>query len=200
MKKNTICFVSMLFVAACMTLPTSSEYVARGDGYVKDNKFDKAIAAYNKALQLNPGNLEARSSRGVTHYFAGHYALAQQDFEYVLTKNPYHTDAYSAYGSTLAARGDFKNALEVLDRAIAAEPNKPENYVSRAGVYFMLGKYEDAVKNYTAVLEAFPAAEVFSARGAAYLQMGKKELAEQDFQTAKSGKYPATLSVYAELK
>ena len=141
MKKITIILTGLISLGACMTLPTSAEYALRGDGYVKDGKPEKALAAYNKALTLNPKNLEVHASRGAVHYFAGNFDLAQQDFEYVLTQNPYHADTYTAYGSVLASRGDYQNALKVLNMAINLKPDRPENFFSRAGVYFMLGSF-----------------------------------------------------------
>lgn len=200
MNKLLIACVSVMCFGACATLPTSAEYAARGDGYVKDGKLDKAITAYNKALVLNPENLEVYASRGAAHYFAGHFDLAQQDFERALRSNPYHADTYTAYGSVLAARGDYKNALTILNMGIELKPTKPENFFSRAGVYFMLQDYPKAVADYTTVLRMAPAADVLNARGAAYLRMGRKDLAEQDFQAAKNGEFPATLSVYSQIK
>ena len=192
--------VSLLGVGACMTLPTSSEYLLRGDGYFKDGNYKKALAAYNRAIALNPAQLEAYASRGATHYASGNYSLAQEDFEHILKTNPYQADAYTAYASVLAAQGDYENALQVFDAAIRLNPNKPENFFSRAGVYFMMGRYPQAVADYTTVLNAYPAADVYNARGAAYLRMGNSKLAEQDFQTAAQGQVPPTLSVYAMIK
>lgn len=199
MKKITI-ILSFFALGACMSLPTSSEYALRGDGYFKDGQAAKAIAAYNKALALNPKNLEVYASRGAVHFFQGNFELAQQDFERVLKENPFHADTYTAYGSVLAARGDYENALKVLDMAIGLKPEKPENFFSRAGVYYMLGKYKEAVTDYTSVLNLYPAADVFNARGAAYLHLNQNELAEKDFAMAKSGQVPATLSVYSLVK
>jgi len=200
MKKMICVMISIVGLGACTSLPTSLEYANRGDGYFKDGKSAQAITAYNRAIAMNPENLEAYASRGAVHFFMGNYELAQRDFEYVLTKNPYHADTYTAYGSVLAARGDYPNALKVLNMAIQLAPNKPENFFSRAGVYFMLGRYQDAVADYTTVLGFHPAADVYNARGAAYLHWGKPELAERDFQTAKTGKIPASLNVYSMIK
>ncbi|MBR4591921.1 MAG: tetratricopeptide repeat protein [Elusimicrobiaceae bacterium] len=200
MKKIGYIILGICSLCACTTLPTSSEYLLRGDGYFKDGKAKQAIAAYNRAIALNPENLEAYASRGSVHFFQGNYDLAQQDFEHVLSKNPYQADAYTAYGSVLAARGSYQNALKVLEIAIQLQPEKPENFFSRAGIYFMLGKFREAVADYTAVINLYPAADVYNARGAAYLNWGKKDLAEKDFETAKNGKMPATLNVYSMIK
>lgn len=200
MKKLSFVMYVMLGLTACATLPTSAEYLLRGDGYFKDGNYAKAIEAYNRAISLNPSNLEAYASRGTAHYFAGHYELAQQDYEFILDKNPYQTNVYTAYGSALAARGDYENALAIFNFAIRVQPNKPENYFSRAGVYFMLGRFQEALADYTTVLDSYPAVEVYNARGAVYLYQGKKDLAEADFQAAKAGNIPETLQVYSMIK
>lgn len=200
MKLVTGMLAGLVFLGACAHLPTSAEYVARGDGYFEDGNLPKAVAAYDKALELNPNNLEAYASRGSVHFFQGYYELAQADLEHVLKANPFYADAYTAYGSVLAARGAYEEALKVFEMAIALKPSKPENFFSRAGVFFMLGQYPRAVADYTTVLSTYPAAEVYNARGAVYLRMGKEDLAEKDFQMAKTEGLAASLSAYNKLK
>ena len=199
MKKNLL-FLVGIFGMACSSLPTSSEYVARGDGFAKDGKQEKAIAAYNRAIALNPDNLEAYAARGAAHFFAGNFALAEADFKYVLTKNPYYADVYTALGSAFAAQGDYNSALNMLDRAIVLKPNRPENIVSRAGVYFMQNRYQEAVDDYSAVLTYYPAAELYRARGVVYQKMGLDALAAQDFEQAANPALPETLAVYKQLQ
>lgn len=197
MKKSFFFILAAGLLAACAGLQTSSEYLLRGDGYFKDGNPARALAAYNRAVALNPDNLEAYASRGAVHFFQGNYGLAEADFKFVLDKNPYQADAYTAYGSVLAAQGRFEDALDVLNSAIVLKPNKPEIFFSRAGVYFMLGRYSEAVTDYTSVINLRPAADVYNARGAAYLRMGQNDLAQQDFDTAKNAKIPASLNVYS---
>ncbi len=196
MNKLLIILSGIVTLSACTTLPTSSENLVRGDGYFKDGQYEKALKAYNRAIALNPESLEAYASRGSAHYFLGHYSLAQADFEHVLQQNPYSADSYSAYASTLAAQGDYQNALKIIEMAIQLQPNDPKNLFSRAGIYFMLGKLQEAVEDYSTVLSVYPAVEVYNARGATYLYMDKKDLAEQDFEKAKQPGMPATLGVY----
>ena len=190
-------FLTAVLLAGCATLPTSSEWTARGDGYLKDGKLDKALKAYNRAIVLNPDNLDAYAARGSVLFFDGNFELAAEDFKHVLSINPYYADAYTAYGSVLAAQQNFEQALNMLNIAIQLKPSKPESYFSRGGVYLMLGKYDKAVADYTAVLQYYPAADVYNARAIAYQKWGKTKLAEQDFQTAQTATMPAELAVYS---
>ena len=198
--KRILIFVAALAGIACSTLSTSTEYITRGDGYLKDGNQQKALAAYNRAIALNPANLEAYAARGTAHFFAGNFALAEADFKYVLTKNPHYADVYTALGSTFAAQGDYQSALNMFNQAIALKPKRPENFVSRAGVYFMQGRYVEALADYSSVLQYYPAAEVYQSRGAVYQRMGEDLLAERDFKAANNPLIPATLQVYSQLK
>lgn len=195
MKKIIYC-LAVCFLAACQTLPTSSEWLARGDGYFKDGKPQQALKAYQQAWKLNDKDAAVYASRGAAYFFIGDYASAQADFIKVLEINPYQADGYTALGSALAAQGAYEEALKVLNTGLMLAPSKPETFFSRGGINFMLGKYDQAVQDYSYVLKIRPAADVYNARGATYLKLGEKEKAEADFAMAKSGKVPEKLNDY----
>ncbi len=189
-----------LFLSACATLKTSSEYVARGSGYLKDGKKQQAINSFNKAIVLNPSNIEAYEARGAAYFFNGQYALAAADFERVLKEDPYRVSAYTAYASVLATQGDFKNALQILNVVDKLGAARPETYFARGGVYYMLGQYDMAVADYTRVLQNRVSADVLNARANAYAKWGKNELAQQDYENAKAPHIPQYLNAYSELR
>ena len=186
----------LIGLVGCQSLPTSSEWIARGDGYFKDGKIVQAVQAYNRAEKLNPQQAEVYASRGTAYFFNGDYALAQQDFAKVVEMNPYRADAYTALASALAAQGDYNHALRVINRSVGLDPNKAETFFTRGGINFMLGKYDQAVYDYSTVLALRPAADVYNARAAAYLKLGKTKEAEADFEMAKSGQVPQKLNDY----
>lgn len=194
--RKTVFLLPLLLLCACQTLPTSSEWLARGDGYFKDGQTQKALSAYNRAARLNPDNAAVYASRGAAYFFTGDYPAAQADFLKVLDMNPYQPEGYSALGSVLAAQGQYETALQVLNLALILSPDKPEVFFSRGGINFMLGQYEQAVADYSHVLKLRPAADVYNARGAAYLKLGQNNLADKDFEAAKSGKVPEKLNAY----
>ena len=198
MKKLVI--LSCLFLTACATLKTSSEYIARGSGYLKDGKKQEAIDSFNKAVVLNPSNMDAYEARGAAYFYNGQYDLAAADFERVLNADPYHISAYTAYASVLASKGDFNNALQVLNLVDKLGAARPETYFARGGVYYMLGKYDLAVADYTRVLQERVSADVLNARANAYAKWGKNKLAQQDYEKAKTPNIPQHLNAYAELR
>ena len=193
-------FLGVLLLGACSSLPTSTEYVTRGNGYLKDGKKQQAIDAYNKAVVLNPANWDAYEARGAAYFYNGQYQAAEADFERVLKENPYRFPVYTAYASTLAAQGKFAPALELLNQAVRLRPRSAETYFARAGVLFMLGRYDLAVADYTKTLEIRPSADVLRARGTAYELWGKPEQAKKDFETAQNAPLPQNLNDYATME
>ena len=189
-----------VLLGACAGLPTSGEYLARGNGYLKDGKKQQAIEAYNQAVVLNPHHIDVYEARGAAYFFNGQYKLAAQDFERVLKEDPYRVEVYTAYASVLAAQGNFQDALTMLNLADKLRPGHAETYFARGGVYYMLGRYDLAVADYTRTYELRPAAEVLNARGAAYVAWGKQKQAEQDFKAAKAGNLPPHINAYTHLQ
>lgn len=194
--KQLCIFLAVLFFSACQTLPTSTEWQARGDAYLKDGKKVKALQAYNKALRLNPENPSVYASRGAAYFFLGEYELAEQDFNKVLQINPHQADVYTALGSALAAQGKYEESLPALERGVILQPNKAEGWFALGGVYFMLQQYEQAVQYYSQVLQLRPAGDVYRARAAAYMKLGNSQAAEQDLKAAASPLLPQQLNEY----
>ena len=187
-------------LGGCATLKTSSEFVARGNGYLTDGKPQQAIKNFNQAIVLNPNNMTAYENRGAAYFYSGNYTAAMQDFTTAINANPNDSSLYTAYAAAAAAAKDYENALKALEIAEKINPQRPEIYFSRGNIYYMLGKYDQAVQNFTALLQSRPAAEVLNARAAALAKLNRNDLAEQDLAAARSGNYPETLAEYNTAK
>ena len=200
MKRMGIILSLCVLLGACATLKTSSEFIARGNGYLVDGNVQEAIKHFDKAIALNSNNMDAYQARGMAYYINGNYKESAEDFLTAIKANTNDSNLYTAYAAAAAASKDYANALQALEFAAQINPEKPEIYFSRANIYYLLGKYDLAVQDYSLLLGAYPAAEVFNARAAALIKMGKPDLARADLETARSGKYPEALSEYAQAK
>lgn len=58
-----------------------------------------------------------------------------------------------SYAQALVNRGRFRQAIPHLDKAIAAEPGNPQAYCSRGGAFLALNRPEEAIKDYSKVLD-----------------------------------------------
>uniref|UniRef100_A0A8D8R7K4 Tetratricopeptide repeat protein 14 homolog n=1 Tax=Cacopsylla melanoneura TaxID=428564 RepID=A0A8D8R7K4_9HEMI len=107
----------------------SMKSVAEGIAYFKAGKFTEAFQCLNKALSIDPNNVEGLTARGALYANNGNFAKAIGDFETALKINPGHVNARKYLGETLVARG----------RSLEEE-----------------SKYDDAIKSYEACLRIVP--------------------------------------------
>lgn len=54
-------------------------YYNRGNAYDDKGEYDRAIADYNKAIEINPRDDKAYNNRGSAYYYKGEYNRAWED-------------------------------------------------------------------------------------------------------------------------
>jgi tetratricopeptide (TPR) repeat protein len=125
-------------------------HVALGDALRREERFAEAIAAYDAAMALIPA-AEAQHwtiiySRGVSHERNGDWPKAEADFRLALKLNPDQPQVLNYLGYSFVDRGEnLDEALQLIERAVAAEPQSGYIVDSLAWAYFRLGRFEDAV-------------------------------------------------------
>jgi tetratricopeptide (TPR) repeat protein len=83
----------------------------RGENYRKMGRYDRALADFNRAIELNPEDATALGGRGETYRAMGRYEEALADFDRGLELDP--EDAWA-----LAGRGDTYRAMGRSDEIL----------------------------------------------------------------------------------
>lgn len=85
-------------------------------GQYRQTKGDSqgAIAAYNKALGLNPDYGEAYNKRGLAYFKLGNRQQAIADYNQALQINSNDTQAYNNRGNVYIAEGATPDAIPIL--------------------------------------------------------------------------------------
>jgi len=99
---------------------TAKVYRYRGSTYGKFGDFDKAIADYSKAMELDPQNADFVYGHGVFYYRKDDYENAIRDFSKAIELNPRKLSAYYNRGTSYyrmgndeAAYADFMKVIEL---------------------------------------------------------------------------------------
>ena len=163
----------------------SRDYNAKGEMYLKTEKFAKAEKYLNKAIETNPYNLEAYKNRGTLYYTLGDYDKSISDFDYVLSYQKYDSSVLSAKGAALANMGKYNEAYETLTEALRLNPSNVAALNSVAGLLFIAGDLEKAEQIYTISLEYTTTPEAYLMRAKCYEIQGKMTEAERDYALAK---------------
>jgi tetratricopeptide (TPR) repeat protein len=123
---------------------------ALGDVLRSEERFDEAEAVYSAAIALrDPATAEdwvLYFYRGICHEQSKDWAPAEADFRKALELNPTQPQVLNYLGYGLVDRGEkLDEALGMIEKAVAADPEKGYIIDSLAWAYFKLGRYDDAL-------------------------------------------------------
>ncbi len=123
---------------------------ALGDLLRVEERFDEAEVAYTAAIDLLPevggDDWILFFYRGICHEQSKDWAAAEADFRRSLELNGNQPQVLNYLGYGLVDRGEkLDEALGLIEKAVAADPEKGYIIDSLAWAYFRLGRYEDAL-------------------------------------------------------
>jgi tetratricopeptide (TPR) repeat protein len=124
---------------------------ALADALRRQERFADAIPVYTQAIALVP-EAEQRHwtlyySRGISNERAGNWPEAEADFRRALELNPDQPQVLNYLGYSFVDRGEnLEEALGMIERAVAAQPDAGYIIDSLAWALFRLGRYEEAVE------------------------------------------------------
>ena len=109
-----------LFTKAIATNPKATiyfDYVSRGIAYAKKDMNDQAIADFDAALKIKPGDADALFRRGGIHVQQKNYQAAIEDFTETVKTDPMNAMAYRLRGFAYNTLGNDKAAGADYDQA-----------------------------------------------------------------------------------
>ena len=121
-----------------------------GDVLRSQEDFEGAIAAYDRALPLLPEDSPTRwilyYSRGIAHERSGNWQGSEADFRAALALNPDQPNVLNYLGySMVEQQRNLDEALDMIERAVAGNPESGYIVDSLGWVFYRLGRYEEAV-------------------------------------------------------
>jgi tetratricopeptide (TPR) repeat protein len=163
--------IGVLFLIGQVTgMSSGVDYTGRGNAHVNEGQYDQAIADYNQALEIDPGDAAAYYGRGYAYENKGHYEQAIADYTLALEINPSLVDAYNSRGLSYIHAGQLDEAIADCTRALELNPSHAEAYGNRAYAHEDKGQYDQALADYTRALEIDPSnATAYNNRGLLYL-------------------------------
>ncbi len=136
-------------------------HVSKGDLYRQMEQFEDAAIAYDRAveiyLDLDQQQWFVHYARAISFERLGRWPEAEADFRKALELNPDHPQVLNYLGYSLVEkRIKLDEALDMIERAVAAEPNSGYIVDSLGWVLYRLGRYEEAVGPMERAAELMP--------------------------------------------
>ena len=124
--------------------------IALADALRVQERFADSIPAYDKAISMvgtpQPRHWALFFARGISHERVGDFPAAEKDLRESLKLSPDQPSVLNYLGYSFVDRGEnLEEALDMIQRAVKAQPESGAITDSLAWAYFRLGRYQDAV-------------------------------------------------------
>ena len=126
-------------------------YNHRGHVYSNKGDFDRAIADFTKALELNPNDMEAYNHRGHVYSNKGDFDRAIADFTKALELNPDYASAYLYRGFAYYKEGDLDLAIADSNKTLELKPIdtvRARAHLLRGATYLLKGNFLNAFDDF----------------------------------------------------
>jgi tetratricopeptide (TPR) repeat protein len=146
----------------------------RGEGFSQKRDYDKAIAAFNSAVQADPDNMKIVNGRGWAHERKGQDDLAMADYNIALQKLPNFALAYNNRGTLFLRKGALQSALDDFNAALKYTPTLYFAHANRGRVLALNKEFDAALADFAEAIRIDANAPLaFTLRCVAYTDMGR---------------------------
>ena len=201
--------VAVLFAqkswSAQLRLSTPAEVAARhhnerGISFIGKGAPDRAIAEFNKALELHPDFLWPLFNRGLVYRRMGKYENAITDFDKVIESgNPnakvagkgtylskeQFADVYFQRGTARLNKADYDLAITDFGKSLEINPNVAAAFNNRGAAFLEKWQFEQATSDLERAIKLNPKyALAYMNRGILHYRQGQNNLAVRDYDEA----------------
>ncbi|RHZ71996.1 hypothetical protein Glove_248g25 [Diversispora epigaea] len=161
--------------------------IIRGKFYQKMGEYEESIEDCNRALEIEPNNVNALvvRGRGKTYSRIYKYEESITDLSKAIEIEPNNVDALISRGDAYIEIGKYEESIADLSRALEIESNNVEALISRGESYSKMHKYEKSIADLCTALEIEPKnVNALVVRGKTYSRTNKYEESIADLNSA----------------
>jgi tetratricopeptide (TPR) repeat protein len=148
-------------------------------------KDSDAYYFYRKSLRENSNNLSSLQALASLTSRLGRDNETFQTFQKIIEVDTLNAVALNYVGYTYAERSDsLEYALELVNRAVEIEGDNGYYIDSRGWIFYMMGRYEDALDELQRASEIVEDAVIFEHLGDVYLKLGEPSKAKDAYERA----------------
>jgi len=134
----------------------SQGYASRGQVLARSGKTEEALAEFDRALALDPYNVQALYGRALIYQGEKQHQQAIADFTAANGLSPQKVEPLLGRATSYLALDKTREATADLDEAVQADPNSANAWSARGQAYERLGDKAKAAESYGRALNIRP--------------------------------------------
>ena len=131
-------------------------YNNRAGAFMAKGDYDRALADYDMAVQLNPEVAAAWANRGTLWSRKENYDRSIADLTKAIQLDSSPWKSFNNRSNAWKEKGEYTKAKDDLDQAIRRAPNEPRPYALRAEVWRLLGDLDGAIADLDKAIAMVP--------------------------------------------
>ena len=151
--KNCFFTVFSSFILIAAAAQDSEYYYKQGLDQAQLGNYDRALALFNKSIELKADEYVAWYNRAIVKSMMGHYEDAMVDLEQTIKLNPGYKKAYLNRGTAKKHLTDYSGAMTDYTYCTQIDSAYAEAYYDRALIYEMFGKKDLACTDFNEALQ-----------------------------------------------
>jgi tetratricopeptide (TPR) repeat protein len=130
-----------------------SYFVARAELHASNTKWTKAAEDYSRALKLDATQLLLYRKRALAWCMAGEQEKGKEDIDLYTSLFDNDPEGFMIAGKIGYESGNYREAVNKLNRAISLDRGKPVYFYQRGLGYLELLKYQEAINDFAQALD-----------------------------------------------
>jgi len=152
------------------------EWTNKGASLNALGRYEEAIRCCDKALALDPRDVDAWNNKGSSLGRLGRYEEAIRCLDKALELDPRHVNAWTNKGNSLDGLGRHEEAILCYDKALEFDPRIAGACSNKGSSLGRLGRHEDAIRWFNSALALDPRdAVAWNNKGSSLGSLGRHE-------------------------
>jgi type IV pilus biogenesis/stability protein PilW len=158
-------------------------YFNSGVDHYYQQDYSKAIQAYQKVIELDPGYAEAYNNLGIIYQEAGDLDRALASYQKAIEINPKSEKALNNLGVLLYLKGRYEESIQAFQKALTLNANNIESHINLGILFKKQGQVDRAIESFHRALSINPLhGEAHYNIGLLYEQLNEIEIAIGHYQ------------------
>ena len=144
---------SSIYIVNAINSANSTELYKQANTLYELQRYQDALARYEKAVNIRPEYAQAWNGQAKTLYELKEYKEALAAYDKAIQLEPDYLPAWSGRGFTLNKLQRYQEAIASFNKALQLENQDPEVWNAKGEALTKLNEYDQALKSYDKAIE-----------------------------------------------